>query len=94
MLKLKLYLPIELLVNHICLIDIDREKIVRYGISIEDIQSVLKVAVGGMVLTQTVEGRERYGVRVYVIQESYEAILTDLETTFYIPIEKGSPVSI
>ena len=46
------------------LIDIDREKIARYGISIRDVQDVLKVAVGGMVLTQTVEGRERYGVRV------------------------------
>ena len=43
------------------LIDIDREKIARYGISIQDVQEVLKVAVGGMVLTQTVEGRERYG---------------------------------
>lgn len=46
------------------LIDIDREKIARYGITIEEVQDVLKVAVGGMVLTQTVEGRERYGVRV------------------------------
>ncbi|MFT5238836.1 MAG: Cu(I)/Ag(I) efflux system membrane protein CusA/SilA, partial [Flavobacteriaceae bacterium] len=46
------------------LIDIDREKIARYGISIQDVQDVLKVAVGGMVLTQTVEGRERYGIRV------------------------------
>ncbi|PTL99630.1 MAG: cation transporter, partial [Bacteroidetes bacterium] len=46
------------------LIDIDREKIARYGITIEEVQNVLKVAVGGMVLTQTVEGRERYGIRV------------------------------
>ena len=46
------------------LIDIDRVKIARYGISIEDVQRVLKVAIGGMVLTQTVEGRERYDIRV------------------------------
>ena len=46
------------------LIDIDREKLVRYGITIEEVQNTLQVAVGGMVLTQTVEGRERYGVRV------------------------------
>ena len=38
------------------LIDIDREKIARYGISIKDVQDVLKVAVGGMVLTETIEG--------------------------------------
>ena len=37
------------------LIDIDREKIARYGISIQDVQDVLKVAVGGMVLTQTLK---------------------------------------
>ncbi|MFT6843379.1 MAG: Cu(I)/Ag(I) efflux system membrane protein CusA/SilA, partial [Psychroserpens sp.] len=34
------------------LIDIDREKIARYGISIQDVQDVLKIAVGGMILTQ------------------------------------------
>ncbi len=46
------------------LIDIDREKIARYGIHIADVQEVLEVAVGGKVLVETVEGRERYGVRV------------------------------
>ncbi len=46
------------------LMDIDRSKIARYGISITDVQEVLEVAVGGKVLTETVEGRERYGVRV------------------------------
>ena len=33
------------------LIDIDREKIARYGVTIQDVQDVLQVAVGGMVLT-------------------------------------------
>lgn len=46
------------------LIDIDREKIARYGISILEVQELIEVAIGGKVLTQTVEGRERYGVRV------------------------------
>jgi len=74
------------------LIDIDREKIVRYGISIQDVQDVLKVAVGGMVLTQTVEGRERYGVRVRYPRE-LRANPTDLKQ-IYIPVEKGSPVPL
>ncbi|MCB0540844.1 MAG: efflux RND transporter permease subunit, partial [Bacteroidetes bacterium] len=43
------------------LIDINREKLARYGITIEQVQNTIQVAVGGMVLTQTVEGRERYG---------------------------------
>jgi Cu(I)/Ag(I) efflux system membrane protein CusA/SilA len=74
------------------LIDIDREKIARYGIAIDDVQSVLKVAVGGMVLTQTVEGRERYGVRVRYPRE-LRANPTDLKQ-IYVPVEKGSPVPL
>jgi len=74
------------------LIDIDREKIARYGISIQDVQDVLKVAVGGMVLTQTVEGRERYGVRVRYPRE-LRANPTDLKQ-IYIPVEKGSSVPL
>jgi len=74
------------------LIDIDREKIARYGVTIEDVQNVLKVAVGGMVLTQTVEGRERYGVRVRYPRE-LRANPTDLKQ-IYIPVEKGNPVPL
>ena len=74
------------------LIDIDREKIARYGISIQDVQDVLKIAVGGMVLTQTVEGRERYGVRVRYPRE-LRANPTDLKQ-IYIPVEKGSSVPL
>jgi Cu(I)/Ag(I) efflux system membrane protein CusA/SilA len=45
-------------------INIDREKIARYGLSVRHVQDVIEVAVGGMKLTTTVEGRERYPVRV------------------------------
>ncbi|MDC1504789.1 efflux RND transporter permease subunit [Winogradskyella sp.] len=74
------------------LIDIDRAKIARYGISIQDVQEVLKVAVGGMVLTQTVEGRERYGIRVRYPRE-LRANPTDLQH-IYIPVAKGSSVPL
>jgi Cu(I)/Ag(I) efflux system membrane protein CusA/SilA len=74
------------------LIDIDREKITRYGISIEEVQNILKVAVGGMPLTQTVEGRERYGVRVRYPRE-LRANPKDLEQ-IYVPVEKGSPIPL
>lgn len=46
------------------LLDIDRNKIGRYGISIEEVQELIQVAVGGKVLSKTIEGRERFGVRV------------------------------
>src|SRR5690606_31002138 len=41
---------------------IDREAIARHGISIDDVQMVVATALGGEVLTTTIEGRERYGV--------------------------------
>ena len=74
------------------LIDIDREKISRYGISIQEVQDVLKVAVGGMEITQTVEGRERYGVRVRYPRE-LRSNPTDLKN-IYIPVGKGSPIPL
>lgn len=45
-------------------IRIDRKKAARYGINVGDLQDVVETAMGGRPLTQTVEGRERYPVRV------------------------------
>ena len=45
-------------------IRIDRDKAARYGINVGDLQDVVEVAMGGRPLTMTVEGRERYPVRV------------------------------
>ncbi|MBZ9730737.1 efflux RND transporter permease subunit [Salegentibacter sp. JZCK2] len=45
-------------------IDIDRNAIARYGLSIEDVQQTIETAIGGMEITSTVEGRERFPVRV------------------------------
>jgi len=44
--------------------DIDREKAARYGLTVGDIQDVIKSAIGGMNITQTVEGLERYPVNL------------------------------
>ncbi|SEB87788.1 Cu(I)/Ag(I) efflux system membrane protein CusA/SilA [Tenacibaculum sp. MAR_2009_124] len=74
------------------LIDIDREKIARYGISIRAVQEVLKVAVGGMPLTQTVEGRERYGIRVRYPRE-LRSSPSDLKS-IYIPVSKESSIPL
>ncbi len=45
-------------------IKIDRQKAARYGVNVGDVQDVVEVAMGGRPLTMTVEGRERYPVRV------------------------------
>lgn len=50
-------------------IEIKREAIARYGLTIEDMQKQIGVAIGGMPLTTTVEGRERFPVRVRYARE-------------------------
>jgi Cu(I)/Ag(I) efflux system membrane protein CusA/SilA len=50
-------------------IAIDRAAAARHGLNVGDIQMVIATAIGGMTITQTVEGRERYGVRVRYPQE-------------------------
>jgi Cu(I)/Ag(I) efflux system membrane protein CusA/SilA len=74
------------------LLDIDRDRLARYGITIEQVQQVIQVSVGGMVLTQTVEGRERYGIRVRYPRE-LRANPNDLKD-IYVPVEKGVPVPL
>ncbi|MBW2551898.1 MAG: efflux RND transporter permease subunit, partial [Deltaproteobacteria bacterium] len=55
-------------------IDIDREAIGRYGLTIGRVQDVIQVALGGRTLTRTVEGRERYPVRVRYMREERDSI--------------------
>ncbi|WP_081211817.1 efflux RND transporter permease subunit [Salegentibacter sediminis] len=74
------------------LIDIKRDRLARYGVSIEDVQEILEVAVGGMQITQTVEGRERYGVRVRYPRE-LRANPEDIKG-IYVPVEAGSPIPL
>jgi Cu(I)/Ag(I) efflux system membrane protein CusA/SilA len=47
----------------------DREAMARYGIKIADFQEILQVAVGGMTLSTSVEGRERFPIRVRYARE-------------------------
>jgi Cu(I)/Ag(I) efflux system membrane protein CusA/SilA len=45
-------------------IAIDRQKAARYGVNVGDVQDVIEVALGGKAITMTVEGRERFPVRI------------------------------
>ena len=53
-------------------IEIDREKAARYGISVEDIQNEIEVALGGRIITYTVEKRDRYPVRIRYARNNRE----------------------
>lgn len=74
------------------LIDIKRDRLARYGVSIEEVQQILEIAVGGMQISQTVEGRERYGIRVRYPRE-LRANPEDIKD-IYVPVEGGNPVPL
>jgi Cu(I)/Ag(I) efflux system membrane protein CusA/SilA len=73
-------------------IDIDRDAIKRYGLHIRSVQDVIEVAIGGRQITTTVEGRERFPVRVRYARElrddleSLERILVPTPTGSQIPL--------
>ena len=50
-------------------IKLNRENMARYGMSVSDVQEILQVAVGGMTLSNSVEGRERFPIRVRYARE-------------------------
>jgi copper/silver efflux system protein len=50
-------------------IDINRREIARHGLSIEDVQMVIQTAIGGSIVSTSVEGRERYPMRVRYARE-------------------------
>jgi len=50
-------------------IKLNREAMARYGMSVSDVQEILQVAMGGMALSTSVEGRERFPMRVRYARE-------------------------
>lgn len=50
-------------------LNINRDAIARYGITVKNMQSVISSAIGGMQLSTTVEGRERFPIRVRYARE-------------------------
>ena len=76
-----------------------REEIARYGLSIQDVQMNIEVAVGGVPQTTTVEGRERYSVRVRYPRELrtdpqfMEEILIPTPTGAQVPLEQLAEIN-
>ena len=73
-------------------IKINRDAIARYGLTIQDFQNVISSAIGGMALTSTVEGRERYQVRVRYARE-YRDNPEDLKKIL-IPSPSGTQIPL
>ena len=73
-------------------ITLDREALGRFGLTVADVQKVLTVALGGATLTRTIEGRERYPVRVRYMREDRDSIEA-LERVF-VTGSSGEPVPL
>ncbi|HEX8041296.1 MAG TPA: efflux RND transporter permease subunit, partial [Chryseosolibacter sp.] len=67
-------------------IKINREAIARYALSVEDVNMVIETALGGMILTNTVEGRERYTVTVRLAQD----YRNDLDEIRRVPVQTSA----
>ncbi len=55
-------------------VDIDRARAARHGLNIADVQDIVSIAVGGMNITQTIEGRERYPVNLRYPQRVRDSV--------------------
>lgn len=71
---------------------IDRIEIARYGLTVADVQETIQAAIGGMNVTQTVEGLERYPVNIRY-QRDYRNDLQSLNQVL-VPLKDGRHVPI
>jgi Cu(I)/Ag(I) efflux system membrane protein CusA/SilA len=74
------------------LLDIDRDIISRHGLTIEKVQQYIQAAVGGMHMTSTVEGRERYSIRIRYPRELRND--PDALKRIYVPASNGQQIPL
>lgn len=74
------------------LLDINREAIGRYGLSVAKLQGYIQAAIGGMTMTTTVEGRERYAIRIRYPRELRDD--PEMLKRIYIPTDDGGQVPL
>ena len=72
--------------------EIDRRAAARYGVKVADVQRIIMTAVGGMNITTTVEGRERYPVRVRYLREYRDNV--DALERILVPTPGGAQIPI
>jgi len=73
--------------------NLDREAIARYGLTVADVQDVLSVALGGMPLTTTVEGRQRYTVNLRYDRD-FRSDLRALREDIVVPTPGGAQIPL
>ncbi|MFC1754673.1 efflux RND transporter permease subunit [Thermoproteota archaeon] len=73
-------------------IEIDREQAARYGVRVADMQHIVMTAIGGMNLTTTVEGRERYPVRIRYLRELRDS--PEALNRIFVPTPSGEHIPL
>src|ERR1039458_9828614 len=73
--------------------EIDREAIARYGLTLADVQEVLSVALGGMPLTTTVEGLQRYTINLRYDRD-FRSDLRALREDIVVPTPTGAQIPL
>jgi Cu(I)/Ag(I) efflux system membrane protein CusA/SilA len=73
--------------------EIDRDAIARYGLTIADVQDVLSVALGGMPLTTTVEGLQRYTINLRYDRD-FRSDLRALREDIVVPTPGGAQIPL
>ena len=73
--------------------EIDRDAIARYGLTVGDVQDVLSVALGGMPLTTTVEGLQRYTVNLRYDRD-FRSDLDSLKRDIVVPTPTGAQIPL
>ena len=81
-------------------VQVDRDAIARYGLTIEDVEDVIESAIGGKNISQTVEGRERYPINVRYARalrddpESLRRVLVETPSGATIPMAQLAQISM
>jgi Cu(I)/Ag(I) efflux system membrane protein CusA/SilA len=72
--------------------NIRRQEIARYGLTVEEVEAVLEMAIGGMTITTTVEGRERFPVNIRYFRD-YRSDLGPLKRVL-VPTMTGAQIPL
>lgn len=80
-------------------IQINRQALAQYGLRIDQVQNTIEMAIGGKLITQTIENRERYAVRIRYLRdyrdsfESLGRLCVDVPGSSPIPLSQVARIS-
>ena len=74
-------------------VQVDRDKIARYGLNVQDVQDVVETAIGGKTITQMLEGEKKFGIVVRLTPGSRRDVEEIREITVSTPDDQRIPLA-